>query len=57
MATLPKGEVVHDDFKTSLPEKNAVHNDMESLLHHFKLVMLGHGIRPEKDLSLIHICR
>lgn len=47
MATLPDGPVVHDDFKTSLPTKDAVHNDMESLIHHFKLVMLGHGIKPE----------
>ena len=52
MATLPQGEVVHDDFKTSLPEKDAVYNDMESLIHHFKLVMLGHGIRPDKGQSI-----
>ena len=52
MATLPKGEVVHDDFKTSLPKKDAVHKAMESLIHHFKLVMLGHGIRPETGKSL-----
>lgn len=52
MATLPGGPVVHDDFKTSLPEKDAVHNDMESLIHHFKLVMLGHGIRPEPGVSM-----
>jgi len=48
MATLPDGPVVHEDFKTSLPKKDAVHRDMESLIHHFKLVMLGHGIRPPK---------
>ena len=47
LAKLPEGEIVHDDFKMSLPEKNNVYNDMESLIHHFKLVMLGHGIQPE----------
>ena len=52
MATLPSGPVVHDDFKTSLPAKDAVHNDMESLIHHFKLVMLGHGIQPKPDSSI-----
>jgi len=52
MATLPSGPVVHDDFKTSLPTKDAVHNDMESLIHHFKLVMLGHGIQPTAGASI-----
>ncbi|MGE4632328.1 MAG: NADH dehydrogenase (quinone) subunit D [Planctomycetota bacterium] len=52
MATLPDGPVVHDDFKTSLPTKDAVHTDMESLIHHFKLVMLGHGIRPKAGASI-----
>lgn len=50
--SLPDGPVVHEDFKTSLPEKDAVHNDMESLIHHFKLVMLGHGIRPQENASI-----
>ncbi|MEE8143029.1 MAG: NADH dehydrogenase (quinone) subunit D [Planctomycetota bacterium] len=49
LAVLPEGPVQHDNFKTSLPDKEAVYNDMESLIHHFKLVMLGHGIRPEKE--------
>ncbi len=48
MAVLPEGPVQHDDFKTSLPEKDAVDTDMESLIHHFKIVMLGHGIKPEQ---------
>ena len=52
MATLPSGPVVHEDFKTSLPKKQAVYTDMESLIHHFKLVMLGHGIRPEEGASI-----
>lgn len=51
LAILPEGPVEHDDFKLTLPEKGAVYNDMESLIHHFKLVMLGHGIRPEDGLS------
>ena len=52
MATLPDGPVVHEDFKTSLPKKQAVYTDMESLIHHFKLVMLGHGIRPPENASI-----
>ncbi len=48
----PDGPVDHPDFKLSLPEKDAVYNDMESLIHHFKLVMLGHGIRPEADTAV-----
>jgi len=52
MAALPGGPVVHEDFKTSLPKKQAVYTDMESLIHHFKLVMLGHGIRPEPGASI-----
>ena len=43
---------MHDDFKMSLPEKDKVHNDMESLIHHFKLVMLGHGLRPQEGASI-----
>ncbi|MFQ5655075.1 MAG: NADH dehydrogenase (quinone) subunit D [Planctomycetota bacterium] len=52
MAILPHGAVMHDDFKTSLPAKEAVYNDMESLIHHFKIVMSGHGIAPQKDVAL-----
>ncbi len=52
LARLEPGPVVHDDFKTSLPKKNDVHTDMESLIHHFKLVMLGHGIKPNKWASI-----
>jgi len=52
LSTLPDGPVVHEDFKTSLPTKDAVYNDMESLIHHFKLVMLGHGIRPEEGAAI-----
>jgi NADH dehydrogenase I D subunit len=48
LAVLAPGPVQHDDFKTSLPEKKNVYGDMESLIHHFKLVMLGHGIQPAK---------
>ncbi len=51
LAILPTGPVNHENFKTTLPEKEAVYNDMESLIHHFKLVMLGHGIKPEDGLA------
>lgn len=43
---LPRGPVSVQDFKISLPEKDAVYTDMESLIHHFKQLMPGHGLRP-----------
>ncbi|MGD0090366.1 MAG: NADH-quinone oxidoreductase subunit D [Planctomycetota bacterium] len=36
------------DHKVMLPPKDMVYNDMESLIHHFKLVMPGHGVIPPK---------
>ncbi len=36
-----KGPVSSDDWHVVLPPKDAVYNDMESLIYHFKLVMEG----------------
>lgn len=43
---LPEGPVTVDDQRVTLPPKTNVYHDMESLIHHFKLLMPGHGIRP-----------
>ncbi|HYG77572.1 MAG TPA: NADH-quinone oxidoreductase subunit D [Planctomycetota bacterium] len=36
------------DHKVTLPPKDMVYHDMESLIHHFKLTMPGHGLIPPK---------
>ena len=42
---LPVNSVNH---KVTLPTKEMVYHDMESLIHHFKLTMPGHGVIPPK---------
>lgn len=36
------------DHKVALPSKDMVYHDMESLIHHFKITMPGHGLIPPK---------
>jgi NADH dehydrogenase I D subunit len=43
---LPDGPVKVDDSKVILPEKDDVYSGMESLIHHFKVTMDGHGLTP-----------
>ena len=43
---LPGGPVKVDDAKVILPEKKDVDFGMESLIHHFKVIMDGHGLTP-----------
>jgi NADH dehydrogenase I D subunit len=44
---MPKsGPLSCTDNKVSLPSKADVYTSMESLIHHFKVEMYGHGIRP-----------
>ncbi|NUN47276.1 MAG: NADH-quinone oxidoreductase subunit D [Candidatus Brocadiae bacterium] len=43
---LPDGPVTAIDTKFTLPDKLSVYNDMEALIHHFKLIMHGHGFQP-----------
>ena len=45
---MPEGPVNSVDHKITLPTKDQVYHDMESLIHHFKLVMPGHGLIPPK---------
>jgi len=40
--------VSSQDHKVMLPPKDMVYSDMESLIHHFKLTMPGHGLIPPK---------
>ncbi|MCH2664793.1 NADH dehydrogenase (quinone) subunit D [bacterium] len=43
---LPEGPVKVDEAKVILPEKKDVDFGMESLIHHFKVIMDGHGLTP-----------
>ncbi|MBI3830188.1 MAG: NADH-quinone oxidoreductase subunit D [Planctomycetes bacterium] len=45
---LPGGPVSALDHKVTLPTKDMVYHDMESLIHHFKIMMPGHGVIPPK---------
>lgn len=47
---LEPGPINHESAKRILPGKDLVYRDMESLIHHFKVVMPGqdHGIHPPK---------
>lgn len=44
---MPAGPVSIESDKYSLPAKQEVYTSMEALIHHFKLTMPGHGLRPE----------
>jgi NADH-quinone oxidoreductase subunit D len=43
---MPEGPINSGDQRAVLPPKAAVYSEMESLIHHFKLLMPGHGIQP-----------
>lgn len=45
---LPEGPVTVDNKKLVLPDKAEVFNNIESLIHHFKLIMFGHGVAPPR---------
>lgn len=48
-STLGHHEKVNvSDKRAVLPVKEATYGNIEGLMNHFKLVMLGHGIRPPK---------
>jgi NADH:ubiquinone oxidoreductase subunit D len=53
MKLLEPGPINYEDQKRTLPDKTSTYRDMESLIHHFKLVMPGedHGIHaPVSDI-------
>ena len=37
-----------DEKRAVLPAKEDTYGNIEGLMHHFKLIMLGHGIRPPR---------
>ena len=43
---LPEGDYRLEDHKVSLPARGSSTADPESLIHHFELLMDGHGLRP-----------
>ena len=48
---MPQGPVRYENQKNALPDKQSTYNDMESLIHHFKNMMIGdnHGINKTKN--------
>jgi NADH-quinone oxidoreductase subunit D len=40
--------VYSDSKDAALPAKEQVYSNIEALMNHFKIIMLGHGIRPPK---------
>jgi NADH-quinone oxidoreductase subunit D len=55
LTRIKPGPVNYEDQKHVLPDKGSVYHDMESLIHHFKVIMPGgkHGIQPPKK-TLYH---
>ncbi len=47
LAQMPEGPIRSKDTRVSLPRKKEVYSNIEALMNHFKLIMPGHGIRPE----------
>ncbi|MCC6227478.1 MAG: NADH-quinone oxidoreductase subunit D, partial [Microthrixaceae bacterium] len=43
---LKPGPFCADNMKVALPAKDIVYSKMESLIHHFKIIMLNHGFAP-----------
>lgn len=43
---IPQGPVIIEDPRFVLPEKEKVHNSIEGLMHHFKIIMEGIQVPP-----------
>jgi NADH dehydrogenase I D subunit len=52
LADLPGGPINVENKKIVLPEKGEVFDNIESLIHHFKLIMFGHGIAPPRGAEI-----
>ena len=52
LAALPKGPVNLPDQKLTLPDKKEVYGNIEALIHHFKQIMFGHGVKPEPGTEI-----
>ena len=48
MDNLPDGPVNVPDNKITLPEKEDAYGHIEGLIHHFKIIMDGHGVQPPR---------
>ena len=48
MNNLPEGPVNVPDNKIILPEKKDAYGHIEGLIHHFKIIMDGHGVQPPR---------
>lgn len=49
---LEPGPVNVENKKLNLPEKAEVYQNIESLIHHFKQIMLGHGVQPVRGTEI-----
>ncbi|MBI4586629.1 MAG: NADH-quinone oxidoreductase subunit D [Planctomycetes bacterium] len=49
---LPGGPVNIHNKKLNLPDKKEVFDNIESLIHHFMQIMLGHGIQPKRGAEI-----
>jgi NADH-quinone oxidoreductase subunit D len=47
-AKLLHHQIAADEKRVFLPAKEDTYGNIEGLMHHFKLVMYGHGVRPPK---------
>lgn len=52
---LPDGPVDVADRKIVLPKKAEVFDNIESLIHHFKLIMFGHGATPKRGQDIYSV--
>ena len=48
MDNLPEGPVNVPDNKIILPDKKDAYGHIEGLIHHFKIIMDGHGVQPPR---------
>jgi NADH dehydrogenase I D subunit len=55
MEDLPEGPVNVDNKKIALPDKAEVYQNIESLIHHFKQIMFGHGILPPRGAEVYSV--
>ena len=50
---MPDGPVNLEDNKITMPNKSDAYGHIEGLIHHFKIVMDGHGVQPPKGEPLL----
>jgi NADH-quinone oxidoreductase subunit D len=50
---IPEGPFIVDDPHVALPPKEAVYNQMESMIYHFKLIMDGIQVPPGEVYEMV----